>query len=160
MMKKTMNLPAIVLVLIFNLPLLSFSQVNFTPLSWTEVQTIIDEKQDKPVLLYFFFSGCGVCKKIEVETFQDSTIASFVLKNYKAYKINGIVNGKSLVNDFYNIHIYPTLIILDTNNQIVHKVSGYIEKYELLQLLKIDHNSLTKSYTWYKNMFEIGRAHV
>lgn len=72
----------------FNISNLASGQIKFTELSWDETNKLISEQFDKPILLYFYFDGCGVCKKMEKSTFQDTAVFEYLNKHYLCYKIN------------------------------------------------------------------------
>lgn len=77
---------------------------------------------NKPVLVDFYASWCTYCREMDENTFQDPRVKQ-KLSDYVLVKINGDQNP-DLVKK-YQIYGYPTILILDSNGNIIKTISGY-----------------------------------
>lgn len=82
------------------------------------------------VLLYGFSPRCQYCAMMNSKTFMDSSVVSKVNKNYIPVKVN-ILSDVSVAKK-YNIYMIPTMIILNSNGDIVSSIYGFQEPSELL----------------------------
>ncbi len=76
----------------------------------------------KPVLVDFYTDWCGPCKVMEQRTYTDAEVVQ-LSDNFVCVKINGDLH-RDLVKRF-NIHSYPTLLLLDSRGREQSRIIGY-----------------------------------
>ena len=57
-------------------------------LTLDEATKEIKAHPEKPVLMNFYTTWCGFCKRLDKETFTDAKVAEYVNKNYIAIKFD------------------------------------------------------------------------
>lgn len=115
-----MNKNIIILLLVFILPLFAY----FT-LSKANKGNISVAETGSPQLIKFTSDMCGECKRVEpvvnkvMIKYQDS-VQYVVIPVQVRNKYNVDMMTK------YNITLVPTIILLDKNRKVVHRIEGYV----------------------------------
>ena len=85
----------------------------------------VAKSQGKLVFLDFTASWCLPCKKMERETFSNKSLGDFVNRNFVSFKVdNDFFWGMDLA-DKYDVKSFPTLLVLDTNGNVVKRITGF-----------------------------------
>lgn len=82
------------------------------------------------IFLYFGAPWCGPCEQMKRNTLSDKEVKDKLSKNFVILKIN-IDNDEKLANKF-EIDVIPTYMILDVNEKILRKNSGFEPKNKFL----------------------------
>lgn len=143
---------------------MGFSQVN-----WMTMNQALEaqKQQPKKILVKFYTDWCGMCKRMDKETFNNVELAKYINENYYAVKFNAEGNeavnfaGKTFDNpdfdpnkkptygggarhqfaQYMNVTAYPTTLFLDTDNTLLTGLIGYFAPQDLdpyLQLIATD----------------------
>ena len=102
-------------------------------------------KSEKPILLHFWGSWCPVCKveasnvdamrdeynviTVAVNSGDDANIAKFLQKNNLAFHVFNDMDGT--IAKSYNIQVYPTTLIYDTEGKLRFSEVGYTSCFGL-----------------------------
>jgi len=99
------------------------STIVFSQVKYSEIFELA-KKENKPIMLYFHFNGCGACIKLEKTTFINKEVIEFVNQNFICYSVNISYKEGKETNYIYNIRGFPTILFLDTNGKIIHEIIG------------------------------------
>ena len=84
-------------------------------------------KKKKKVIIDFYTSWCGYCKKLDKTTFIDPAVVSYVNKNYVMYKLDAESDfGRPLARN-EQITGYPCIIFYDYNKNVIGRINGYVD---------------------------------
>ncbi len=88
---------------------------------------------NKLILVDFYAEWCGPCKRMDRESWNKDDIKA-VSSNYVFVKVD--IDQYRNIAQNYGIKSIPYVFILDPNGEILHKNLGYLDKNELMILLK------------------------
>lgn len=91
------------------------------------------QKTNKLILVVFSANWCPACQQLESETLVNEKITQKLSQNYVAVKINVDTNPEP--SSKYEIYSIPTLIIINSNGDVIKKIEGYQSPEQLLSVL-------------------------
>ena len=106
--------------------------------SFLDIAEDVEEAKDenKHLMLYMHLTGCPYCYKMVEEGFKNNTNTQIIKDNFDVVAINirgnkevtlkeDMTMTEDQVRDHYKVRFTPTIVFLDGNNKMVHKVNGY-----------------------------------
>lgn len=90
-------------------------------------------KSEKLIFIDAYTDWCGPCKRMAATTFKDSEVAEFFNDEFINLKIEMEKNPEG--NDIarkYGVRAYPTLLIVDSEGNLIKKTIGFKTKDQLL----------------------------
>ena len=90
----------------------------------------ISGSENKPVMIDFYYDGCGWCDKLDETTYTDSRVIekskSFACIKVDVYGVDSYYGqkGQELAAQ-YSITGCPTVVFLNSQGSVVNRVSGY-----------------------------------
>lgn len=85
------------------------------------------QTEGKLAIIEFYTDRCGVCIRLERQTFSNGDLASFLSKKYVPFRIDGLSimdEGVELAQK-YQIRAYPTLVVIDAKGNLVKTLEGF-----------------------------------
>jgi len=134
----------------------------FTEIPWLSIDAVepLLKNKSKNVIVDVYTPWCGPCKLMDKRTFTDQSTIDLISKNFYPVKFNAegpdpiTFKGKNYTNPkydsakgnrrnyphqlsaFFQVRGYPSIVILDKELNIIHKVSGYKSPEQLNEILK------------------------
>jgi thioredoxin-related protein len=107
----------------------------------------LSAKDPKKIFVDVYTDWCGYCKKMDKETYRDTSVVNYINKNYYAVKLNAestkkiTYKGKKLTYEdiafnVYNVKVYPTTVLLDSNYGNAMSAEGYLGVEDVKAFLK------------------------
>jgi len=106
--------------------------------SFLDIPEDIEEAADenRHLMLYMHLTGCPYCYKMVEEGFKNPDNTTIIKDNFDVVAINirgnkevtlkeDMTMTEDQVRDHYKVRFTPTIVFLDGNNKMVHKVNGY-----------------------------------
>ncbi len=81
------------------------------------------KKTERPILVDFFTTWCGPCKKLDRETFADERVIRFVGQFFVALKIDADEHPE--LRKKHAVEGYPTLLFLSPAGKEIHRILGF-----------------------------------
>ena len=90
------------------------------------------KQEGKLVFIDCYTSWCGPCKRLAATVFTDSVVGSYFNNNYVNVKFDMEKEEGPSIATRYQVTAYPTLLWLDGNGVIKHKIIGGLEAKGLI----------------------------
>jgi thiol-disulfide isomerase/thioredoxin len=87
--------------------------------------------ENKLVMLDFSTEWCVYCKKLDADTWPDSTVQTWLKNNVVAIKLDG--DQEQHLVKRYDIRGYPTIVFLKPDGSVAGKIVGYRPPERFLQ---------------------------
>jgi thiol-disulfide isomerase/thioredoxin len=121
------------------------NQVNFYKGSYDDFLREA-KNMKRPIMLDFWASWCGPCKKLENETLANPNFASYLNSNYMVYKVDIDSFDGMAIADRFAVDAYPTLILLDSKTKFVGRYRGFFPADYLKNELEKNRNQKGKRF--------------
>jgi len=80
--------------------------------------------QNKPILLYFHFDGCGACVQMEKKVFSQPAVQNYYRQNFLCYGINTLKGEGPALRERYGVSLQPAFIFTRPDGVAQHKIVG------------------------------------
>jgi thioredoxin 1 len=91
------------------------------------------QKSNKLVFVDFYADWCGYCKQLDSDTFANQNVKQKFAQRYVLVKIN--VDQNPELASKYQVYGLPTIVIMDSNGNIIKRQEGFLSAGELLNIL-------------------------
>ncbi|WP_081671022.1 thioredoxin family protein [Sporocytophaga myxococcoides] len=119
----------------------------------------LNAKKPKKIFIDVYTDWCGWCKKMDKATLSDPKIAGYLNKKYYAVKLNAEsskmikykgkdISERDLARSIFNATGYPTTVYLDSNENLLSPVPGYLDVDILDKILHYYGEEHYKTKTW------------
>ncbi len=97
----------------------------------------IAEISGRGVIIDFYADWCIPCKELDAITFVDPKVVelSKEFETYKADLTKSLSPEVEALRDKYNIIGVPTVLILNSSGQEIHRITGFVDGDEFYKLL-------------------------
>lgn len=120
-------------------------------LEWLEYGAALSraKQEQKHVLIDFYTDWCGWCRRMDHDTYADSTVAAYLRQNFVLSRVNaesakrfkvgeGTMSGAEVAREF-RINSFPITWFLEPDGKKIDQVPGYRPPREFLKYLVIVH---------------------
>lgn len=142
------------ILLLLPLSLLGQSGIQFKDMSW---ETALNEakKTNKLIFLDAYATWCAPCKTLEKYTFTDAAVGALFNSTFINVRFDMEQYPGLELAEKYQVNVYPTLLFINGNGELVHRGCGAVEVSELLTLGQ-DAMNPEKSLLSMKKVYEAG----
>lgn len=144
-----------------------YAQDHVKWITWEQLDQAVKLEKRK-VLVDLYTEWCGWCKKMDKQTFQNPSIASYVNEHYYAIKFdaqyrgdiehNGRVykyvrNGKSSYNELA-VELskgklsFPTIVVLDENLKVIQPIPGFQDAVSFEKIITYFAGNFHRTTPW------------
>ncbi len=141
--KKLITIAAMVGVLLFlhysinAAPLISDSNYAYVAnMKWYksfEEGKAVAEKENKPMLVYFWAIWCQYCEKLHTEVYSSPEVSSLLKEQFVLVSVDLDSNRGDAQK--FGVSYPPHLIFATSSGDIIFRIPGYLPKEELLPVL-------------------------
>ena len=98
-------------------------------------QEVLDmaKKQNRLVFMDCYTSWCGPCKRLAATVFPDSAVGEFFNSTFVNTKFDMEKDDGITIANKYGIRAYPTLLWLDGDGNVKHKIVGGLDQNGLIE---------------------------
>lgn len=124
---------------------------NLTPVYWTPYGQALEraQRENKPLMVFFYTQWCGWSKKMDEATFGDSSVAQYLRANFVTAHIDAesaaaigvgddMTSGMRLASVF-GVNSFPTTWFLTATGDRIDRTLGYVAAAPFLQTLVTIH---------------------
>lgn len=136
------------------------TNANPAGVAWQNISQALEDapKQKKLILLDLYTDWCGWCKRMDKDTYADSTVAAYLGQHYISSKMNPEKDGKvsykgeeftqKEFGQALGVNSYPSTAFFNEKGELLTIVPGYIGAKEFLQILKFFGDGAYLNTTW------------
>lgn len=144
----------IVIIFLFLFKNSASAQINFEHGSWTEIKAKA-KAEHKIIFLDAYTTWCGPCKWMAKTVFTNDTAAKYYNATFVNAKID-MEKGEGIeIAQFFKINVYPTLLYIDENGNMLHRAAGARNNADFVQL-GIDAQNPEKQFVSLENKYKGG----
>lgn len=89
------------------------------------------ERQEKLIFIDFYTVWCGPCKMLAKDVFPQKEVGDFFNKSFICCQLDAEKEGKDVALR-YEVHAYPTLVLINSRGEMVAKTTGVLSAEELI----------------------------
>ena len=104
------------------------------------------KKTGKPIMVSFYTTWCGYCKKMDRETFKNPAVIKAVNENFIPVMLDG--DEESDLARAYSVRGYPTIVFADAEGNSLLASPGYRPPEHFIGLLKYVDSGMYKKMTY------------
>ena len=134
-MKKNLFLLTIALISTAFVCNKTFAQIKFESGTWSQIKAKA-KAENKLIFLDAYTTWCGPCKWMARNVFTNDTVAQFYNATFVNAKIDMEAGEGIDIAKEYNVRVYPSLLYIDGNGDLVHRAAGSIPAKDFIQLGK------------------------
>lgn len=95
---------------------------------------VVSKIEKKKVFLHFYADWCGFCRKMAIDTFQDSSVVAYLNSNFISVRVDTDKNQQTAAN--YGVAALPLNMFLTNRGEPILSIPGYIPADTMLLMLK------------------------
>ncbi len=121
---KSTKFIALLFLLLFSST--AFAQIKFQKFNWKKLSKK-SKRSGQLVMIDMTASWCGWCKYMDKNIFSLEEVGDYYNKNFIPTKLDGETEEGKVYVEKYEIEGYPTILFLDHEGNLVHRIGGAIQ---------------------------------
>jgi thioredoxin-related protein len=113
-------------------------------------------KENKLIFIDAYTSWCGPCKLMAKNIFTNDTVADYYNKNFVNTKIDMEQEEGPEIAKIYEVKCYPTLLFIDGNGKLIHRVAGSMSPKDFIALAE-DTKVSDKCFSYFSKNYEANK---
>nr|WP_121271889.1 thioredoxin fold domain-containing protein [Pedobacter schmidteae] len=106
--------------------------IMFSHGTWTEIKAMA-KVRNKLIFVDFYTDWCAPCKQMTLNVFPQKEAGDFYNSNFISYKINAEKGEGPAIAKAYKVSGYPTLAYINSNGEVVHRLTSSTDVKELIE---------------------------
>jgi thioredoxin-related protein/putative hemolysin len=94
------------------------------------------EAEKKLVLIDFITDWCRWCDTLDARTYSDASVSALINKAVVPIKIDAEKGEGIAIAKRYDVHAYPTILLIKSNGEEIDRILGYVEARPFLSTLQ------------------------
>jgi thioredoxin-related protein len=116
--------------------ILTAQGVSFESSEWKSILAKA-KTENKIIFMDAFTVWCGPCKMMSNQTFPNKEVGDFYNRNFVSVKMD-MEKGEGIdLARKYQVNLYPTLLYIDSDGEIVHRTAGFMAPKEFIEVGKV-----------------------
>jgi len=101
-----------------------------------KLMTVLEKakEEDKLIFVDFYTTWCLPCKMMDEDVFTDKNVANYMNQHFINYKVDAERGGGPNLALIYQVNVFPTLLFLDADGQVLVRKEGAAYQTELRRL--------------------------
>lgn len=113
------------------------------------------KRDGKLVFMDCYTSWCGPCRMMSSVVFTREDVGNAFNPYFVSFKVD-MEKGEGIdLARTYNVHVFPTMLILDTDGRLVHRFAGARSPQDLIQIAN-ENKDVSVGYTAMKTAYDAG----
>ncbi|MDF1698458.1 MAG: thioredoxin family protein [Saprospiraceae bacterium] len=92
------------------------------------------KQENKLVFVDIYTTWCLPCKMMDKDVFTHQETADIINKDFISYKVDAEKSNGPIISFNYDVNVFPTLLFLDSNGDILERKEGAAYHREILSL--------------------------
>ncbi len=130
------------------------AQINFNHETFKEIKAKA-KKENKLIFMDAYTSWCGPCKWMAKNVFTNDTVAKYYNDAFINAKIDMEAGEGIDIAKLYNVRVYPSLLFIDGDGNLIHRAAGSRPAADFIQLGK-DAQNPEKQFSGLETKYKSG----
>ncbi|MDN3204350.1 thioredoxin family protein [Algoriphagus sediminis] len=143
---KNLNKLGLIALFFFGISAGTFAQEK---IEWLKFEEAVAKNQENPkmILVDVYTDWCGWCKKMDKDTFTDSTVVAYVTEDFYPVKLNaedmnrkfefmGKEYSEAQMAAAMRVRSYPNFVLIDPTLQNITQIPGYRGPEDFMEALQ------------------------
>ncbi|MBS4013147.1 MAG: thioredoxin family protein [Bacteroidetes bacterium] len=120
-------------------------------------KALSDSKQsEKLIMIYCHAKWCGYCGVMEKKVFSQDNVGNYFNEHFINYSVDiDKEEAGKYIKAKYEVRALPTVLFINEDGELIHKIIGYKEKNEFIELAKNAFDSIN-NLNYYQKKVESG----
>lgn len=94
------------------------------------------ERTNKAIFIDFYANWCSPCKMMEMEVFNNNSVANYMNSNFINYKVDINTRRGNNIAYKYGVKLLPTVIIITPKGEVIARETGFLDSKEFVEFAR------------------------